>query len=74
MDKVVGFVKWFNTAKGYGFILSPEDEDVFVHYRAIQAEGFKNLTDGQEVSYLQVKSEKGWQAAEVEILHSEELV
>ena len=63
-----GTVKWFNTEKGYGFILSPEGEDVFVHYRAILVEGFKNLREGQNVSYLQVKSEKGWQAAEVELL------
>ncbi|OED39446.1 hypothetical protein AB833_15405 [Chromatiales bacterium (ex Bugula neritina AB1)] len=61
-----GTVKWFNTEKGYGFILSPEGDDVFVHYRAILLEGFKNLREGQIVTYLQVKSEKGWQAAEVE--------
>ena len=61
-----GTVKWFNTEKGYGFILSPEGEDVFVHYRAILLDGFKNLREGQVVTYLQVKSEKGWQAAEVE--------
>jgi len=62
-----GPVKWFDTAKGYGFIVSPEGEDVFVHYRAIHGEGFKNLLEGQLVTYLQVKSQKGWQAAEVEI-------
>lgn len=62
-----GTVKWFNTEKGYGFILNPEGEDVFVHYRSIQIEGFKNLREGQEVSFLQIKSEKGWQAAEVEV-------
>ncbi len=63
-----GKVKWFNTEKGYGFILSPEGEDVFVHYRAIMSEGFKKLREGETVSYLQVKSEKGWQAAEVEAI------
>lgn len=61
-----GKVKWFNTEKGYGFILSPEGEDVFVHYRAIMFDGFKKLREGETVSYLQVKSDKGWQAAEVE--------
>lgn len=70
-DRKQGTVKWFNTEKGYGFILSPEGEDVFVHYRSIQVEGFKNLREGQVVSYLQIKSEKGWQAAEVEIDSSE---
>ena len=66
-----GKVKWFNTEKGYGFILSPEGEDVFVHYRAIMSEGFKKLREGETVSYLQVKSEKGWQAAEVEAIPSD---
>ena len=61
-ERKQGTVKWFNTEKGYGFILNPEGEDVFVHYRAIQIEGFKNLREGQVVSFLQIKSEKGWQA------------
>ncbi len=69
-----GTVKWFNTEKSYGFILSPEGEDVFVHYRAIQAKGFKNLREGQSVTYLQVKSDKGWQAAEVEIVADADVV
>ena len=64
--RIQGTVKWFNTERGYGFILNPEGEDVFVHYRSIQGEGFKNLTEGQLVTFLQVKSEKGWAAAEVE--------
>lgn len=70
-ERKQGAVKWFNTEKGYGFILSPEGEDVFVHYRSIQVEGFKNLREGQEVTFLQIKSEKGWQAAEVELLAGE---
>ncbi len=64
-NTTTGTVKWFNTQKGYGFLLNEAGEDVFVHYRAIQAEGFKNLREGEEVEFLQVKSEKGWQAAEV---------
>ena len=71
-EKVVGTVKWFNTEKGYGFLLSPEGEDVFVHYRAILVDGFKNLNEGQQVSYTQVRSDKGWQAAEVELLYEDE--
>lgn len=70
-ERKQGKVKWFNTEKGYGFILSPEGEDVFVHYRAIMFEGFKKLREGEIVSYLQVRSEKGWQAAEVEAISSE---
>jgi len=63
-----GVVKWFNTKKGYGFIIGPNGEDVFVHYRSILVEGFKDLKEGQEVSYLQIKAEKGWQAAEVQVV------
>ena len=72
-ERKQGKVKWFNTEKGYGFILSPEGEDVFVHYRAIMFDGFKKLREGEVVSYLQVRSEKGWQAAEVETVTSEEV-
>lgn len=63
---VTGTVKWFKNDKGYGFIVNESGEDVFVHYRAIMAEGFKTLRDGEKVEFIQVKSEKGWQAAEVE--------
>jgi len=71
-ERLNGTVKWFNTEKGYGFILNPDGEDVFVHYRSIMVEGYKNLREGQAVSFLQTKSEKGWQAAEVEIEPPEE--
>ena len=57
-----GTVKWFNTKQGYGFIVNNAGEDCMVHYRAIQQEGFKNLTEGQLVKFTQVKSERGWQA------------
>lgn len=66
MSKSVGKVKWFDNAKGYGFILNEAEEDVFVHYRAIQGEGYKSLNEGDEVEFIQTRSEKGWQAAEVE--------
>ena len=66
MAKSIGKVKWFDNAKGYGFILNAEDEDVFVHYRAIMGDGYKSLSEGEEVEFLQTRSEKGWQAAEVE--------
>ena len=66
MDKSVGTVKWFDNAKGYGFIINDDGEDVFVHYRSIEGDGYKKLTEGEQVEYLQTKSDKGWQAAEVE--------
>lgn len=70
-NKIVATVKWFNTEKGYGFIAGP-DGDVFVHYRSIEPgeEGFKNLSEGDQVEFIQTKSEKGWQAAEVSVVQS----
>lgn len=67
-EKQTGRVKWFDNPKGYGFIINEAGDDVMVHYRSIQAEGFKTLSEGQVVSFVQVKSEKGLQAAEVEVV------
>jgi CspA family cold shock protein len=60
-----GKVKWFNDAKGYGFIETNEGKDIFVHYSAIQKEGFKTLAEGQEVTFDIVEGTKGPQAANV---------
>src|ERR1019366_6452314 len=60
-----GTVKWFNDAKGYGFISRENGEDVFVHFSAIQAGGFKSLQDGQKVQFDVTKGPKGWQAENV---------
>jgi CspA family cold shock protein len=60
-----GTVKWFNDAKGYGFIARPDGPDVFVHYSAIQGNGFKTLSEGQEVEFDIVEGPKGKQAANV---------
>ncbi len=63
--RVNGKVKWFNDAKGYGFIERPEGDDVFVHYTAIAGTGFRSLTEGQEVEFEIVDGPKGKQAANV---------
>jgi CspA family cold shock protein len=63
-----GTVKWFNDAKGFGFISRQNGEDVFVHYSAINSSGFKSLQEGQAVQFNVVKGPKGWQAADVQPL------
>ena len=63
--KEQGTVKWFNASKGYGFIQRQSGEDVFVHFSAIQAEGYKSLNEGQAVEFEVVTGPKGLQAASV---------
>ena len=63
--QLTGKVKWFNAEKGYGFITSDEGKDIFVHYSAIQADGFRSLEEGQKVSFEIVESDRGQQAANV---------
>ena len=60
-----GTVKWFNDSKGYGFIESPKGEEVFVHFSAIQAEGFRTLHEGDQVEFEVRESDRGPQAANV---------
>ena len=60
-----GKVKWFNAEKGYGFITTPEGTDIFVHYTAIVADGFRTLVEGQEVTFDITQSDRGPQASNV---------
>jgi len=60
-----GTVKWFNDAKGFGFLSRPNGEDVFVHFSAIQGDGFRSLQEGQAVVFSVVKGPKGFQAENV---------
>ena len=64
-ERIVGTVKWFNGAKGYGFISREGGPDVFVHYSAIQGEGFKDLAEGQKVEFNVEQGQKGPQASNV---------
>ena len=65
MSKVTGTVKWFNDAKGFGFIEQENGPDVFVHFSAITAEGFKTLAEGQKVEFTVTDGQKGPQAEDV---------
>ncbi|HET7090011.1 MAG TPA: cold-shock protein [Anaerolineae bacterium] len=64
-ERITGTVKWFSRTKGYGFITQPNGPDVFVHYSAIQGEGFRNLNEGQQVEFTVLEGPKGLHAADV---------
>ena len=64
-ERIVGTVKWFNGSKGYGFIEQPNGSDVFVHYSAISADGYRKLVEGQKVEFSIEQGPKGLQAVNV---------
>ncbi|MFA3782354.1 cold-shock protein [Melioribacteraceae bacterium 4301-Me] len=68
-ERVKGTVKWFNNSKGYGFIQRTEGDDVFVHYQAIQGEGYRTLQEGQKVEFTIAQGQKGLQAQEVKVIN-----
>ncbi|GGK57454.1 cold-shock protein [Amphritea balenae] len=68
MSTSTGTVKWFNADKGYGFIEQENGPDLFVHFRAINSDGFKSLNEGQQVSFEVTQGQKGPQAENVTIL------
>jgi CspA family cold shock protein len=63
-----GIVKWFDPQKGFGFILSPEGGDVFVHYTSIEGDGFRCLRNGQTVEYHEIRTPKGLQGKQIKLL------
>ena len=69
MNVVRGRVKWFNNEKGYGFIEFTEKEDIFVHYSAINQEGYKTLEEGQYVEFNLLETSKGYQALNVTVVN-----
>lgn len=68
MEREQGVVKWFNNAKGYGFIQRSSGDDVFVHHSAIQTDGYRSLAEGEAVEFSVTKGPKGWQAESVKKL------
>ncbi len=67
-ERITGTVKWFNASKGYGFIERQDGPDVFVHFTAIEADGFRTLQEGQQVEFSIEQGPKGLQAASVKII------
>lgn len=67
-EKESGTVKWFNATKGYGFITRPDGGDVFVHHKAIQADGYRSLKEGQKVEFTVEEAPKGPQAQNVTVV------
>jgi len=67
-NRITGTVKWFNASKGYGFIERQDGPDVFVHFTAIESEGFRTLQEGQQVEFTIEQGPKGLQAASVRII------
>lgn len=66
LEATEGEVKWFDPRKGFGFIIGPEGQDIFVHYTVIEGDGFRVLRDGSRVVYDAEKSDKGWRCTRVE--------
>jgi CspA family cold shock protein len=64
-ERIIGTVKWFNSGKGYGFLAREDGADVFVHFSAIQSDGYRTLTEGQKVEFSIEKGPKGLQAVNV---------
>jgi CspA family cold shock protein len=68
-ERIVGTVKWFNGNKGYGFISREDGPDVFVHYSAIEMDGYRNLMEGQQVEFTVENGPKGLQASNVMLIN-----
>jgi CspA family cold shock protein len=71
---VEGVVKWFDPRKGFGFIVGPEGQDIFVHFSVIEGDGFRVLKDGSHVRYDANSSDKGWKATKVARVETAEVV
>jgi CspA family cold shock protein len=69
-ERIIGTVKWFNASKGFGFIERQGGPDVFVHFSAIQSQGYKTLEEGQQVEFAVEQGPKGPQAANVTVVES----
>jgi CspA family cold shock protein len=71
-ERQTGSVKWFDAKKGYGFITSPNGSDIFVHYSAIQGQGYRVLKDGQQVEFEVIQGRKGLEAKNLTVVEKSE--
>ncbi|MCA9298322.1 MAG: cold shock domain-containing protein [Phycisphaerales bacterium] len=71
LEKIEGVVKWFDPRKGFGFIVGPEGQDIFVHFSVIEGDGFRVLKDGSRVEYDANQTDKGWKATRARRLDEE---
>ena len=71
LEGVEGDVKWFDSKKGFGFIVGPEGQDIFIHYTQIEGDGFRVLADGQRVEYDAEKGARGWHATRAKVVTGE---
>lgn len=65
LEGITGQVKWFDARKGFGFLVGPQGQDIFVHYSKIEGDGYRVLEDGGEVTYDAEKTDRGWHATRV---------
>ncbi|MFT5425055.1 MAG: CspA family cold shock protein [Phycisphaerales bacterium] len=72
IEQAEGEVKWFDPRKGFGFVVGPDGQDIFVHFSVIEGDGFRVLRDGTKVVYDAESSDKGWKATKVVRLDTEE--
>jgi CspA family cold shock protein len=71
LKDITGEVKWFDPRKGFGFIIGPDGQDIFVHYTVIEGDGFRVLKDGSKINYDAEHNEKGWRATRAVRLESD---
>ena len=72
LSEIQGTVKWFDPRKGFGFIVGPDEQDIFVHFTVIEGDGFRVLKDGVAVCYDAEENDKGWRATKVHAIDEEE--
>lgn len=71
IEEIEGTVKWFDPRKGFGFVIGPDQQDIFVHFSVIEGEGFRVLKDGSKIIYSAEETDRGWKATAVKRVEEE---